>query len=64
MPSFTVEVFESGFEYGSKKCVDIIIIDDNRPEGNHSFTVSLGTIDASINRGVSITTVTIIDDDG
>lgn len=64
VPSFTVEVFEAGFESGSKICLNFIIIEDNRPEGNHTFIVSLGTVDPSVLIGVSATTVTIIDNDG
>ena len=58
------EVFTSGSTNNSMRCSVISIIDDDALEGNQTFRVTLSTLDPNVMLGNSITTVTIMDNDG
>ena len=48
---------------GSTRCVDVMIIDDDVLEGDHSFIISLSSADPVV-FGNAQATVVILDNDG
>ena len=57
-------IFPSGSINMFTSCSGITIVDDAVLEGNQTFTVRLITLDPDVMLGNSITTVTIVDNDG
>ena len=59
-----METFAQGSSDGAAKCISILIINDNALEGNQTFIVRLTTLDSSVILENTVTTVTIMDNDG
>ena len=57
-------IFTLGSTNNSMRCFAISIIDDAALEGNQTFRVTLSTLDPNVMLGTSMTTVTIMDNDG
>lgn len=58
------EVFTSGPTDNATRCVDITLLPEDPLEGDQTFTVMLTTSDPDVMLGTSVTTITIINDDG
>jgi hypothetical protein len=57
------ETFNSGLPDSATRCVIIPILDDDAPEGEQTFTLTLTTSDPDVMLGNNVTTITIIDDE-
>ena len=61
---YSMETFTQGSRNGAAKCINILIIDDNVLEGNQTFVVTLTTLDSNVILENTVTTITIMDNDG
>ena len=57
-------IFSGSSAENTTRCASILTTEDNESEGDETFIAVLTTQDPDIMLGNSVTTVTIVDDDG
>lgn len=57
-------VFLVGSPADAMQCVNVTIVDDDMFEGEETFAVVLTVITSRVMEGITVTTVTITDDEG